>query len=137
MIKNLMTFVLLILFIIGCVPKAEHEKLKSELEQTQQELFDVQQKYDVLNNERIQLELQRNQTPYLSEEQAMQFIKDNYSFYEKGKKFRNVQLRRIADNSFKVSLETCISKGDFSESDFFWNAEVRTLTVYSNGKYDF
>jgi len=119
--------------------KLEKEKseLENQLEETKQELTDISDKYNLLYEEKRQAEIQRNKTPYISEDQALQYIKDNYAFYEKDMKYRNVQLRRTADNSFRVSLEECTKKGDFSNDDFFWHSRVRTLTVHKSGKYDF
>lgn len=91
----------------------------------------------MLIEEKRQAEIERNRKPYITEAQALQHIKDNYNFDEKHMRYRNVQLRRIADNSFRVSLETCTKKGNFSNNDFFWTSSVRTLTVNNNGKYEF
>lgn len=128
----------------SCVLESDYKKLEVDyaelqvqLEVTKQELSDVTYKYDLLVEEQLQAEMERNEKPYITEVQALQYIKDNYSFYEKDMRYRNVQLRRIDDNVFMVSLETCTRKGDFSNDDFFWNSQVRTLTVYKDGKYDF
>ena len=88
-------------------------------------------------SEKIQSEIENNKLPLVTEVQALKYIKDHYSFYDRDTKFRNVKLRRTTDNSFKVALETCTKKGDFSNNDFFWRSEVHTLTVQNNGKYDF
>ena len=139
----------------ACVSKSDYDKLEKEkseletlLEKTTQELSDVNYKYDQILEEKKQAELEiirkkrqaeieRNRVPYISDSKAKQYIKDNYAFYEKDTKYRNLQLRRIANNSFKVSLEECTAKGDFSNDDFFWHSRVRTLTIHNNGKYDF
>lgn len=137
---------LLIIFLSlnGCVSKSDYENLereKSQLESTlkevKQELSDVQYNLDQLLEEKRQAEIERNKTPYISEAQALNYVKDNYDFYEKDMRYRNVVLRRIADNSFRVSLEECTKKGSFSNNDFFWNSRVRTLIVHNNEKYDF
>ena len=141
---KLFGFGIFLLTLSSCVSKSDYEKLEkdkaeiqAELEKTKQELSDLTYNYDLLIEEKRQAEIERNRKPYITEDQALQHIKDNYSFYEKDMRYRNVQLRRIADNSFRVSLETCTKKGDFSNNDFFWHSSVRTLTVYNNGKYDF
>lgn len=128
----------------SCVPTSDYEKLEKEkneletqLEEIKQELADITDKYDLLIEKERQAEIERNKKPYITEAKALKYIKDNYSFYEKDMKYRNVQLRRISGNSFRVSLETCTKKGGFCDDDFFWNSSVRTLTVYNNGKYDF
>ena len=127
----------------SCVSQSDYDKLKAEKEELEQkvtqienELSSVEFKYNQLLEEKRQAEIERNRISYISEAKALQYIKDNYSFYEKDTRYRNVQLRRIADNSFRVSLEECTSKGGCND-DFFWHSIVRTLTVHNNGKYDF
>lgn len=134
---KLVLLVIITITLIGCVSKSEYEKLEKELEKTKQELTYIKGQYEVLLEEKRQAEIERNRKPYISEAQALQYIKDNYDFYEKDMLYRNVQLRRIDDNSFRVSLETCTKKGSFSNDNFFWFSTVRTLIVYNNGKYDF
>lgn len=147
-----------LLTMTACVPKSDYEKLEKEktdvenhyeklekektdlenqLEEIKQELSSMSDKYYELYDEKRKAEIERNKTPHISKSEALQYIKDNYSFYEKDMLYRNVQLRRISDNSFRVSLEECSNKGPFSDNEFFWNSNVRTLTVHSNGKYDF
>lgn len=128
----------------GCVSKSDYEKLEVEnseltiqLDATKQELLNISNKYNQLNYEKQQAEIEKNNTPYISEDQAMQYISDNFAFYEKDVSYRNVQVRRISDNSFSVSLETCTKKGPFSNDEFFWRTSVRNLTVHKSGKYDF
>lgn len=131
------------LILSSCVSESDYKKLEGEkedierrLKETEQELSNLTYEYNLLIEEKRQAEIERNRIPYISEEQALRYIKDNYAFYDKDIKYRNVQLRRIADNSFKVSLEECTKKGPFSSDDFFWSSIVRTLTVYNNGKYN-
>lgn len=141
---KILSLLIFILTLNGCVSKSDYEKLereKAQLEDTlneiKQELTEVQYNYEQLLEEKRLAEIERNRKPYISEAQALNYIKDNYDFYEKDMRYRNVVLRRVDDNSFRVSLEECTKKGPFSNDDFFWNARVRTLTVHNNGKYDF
>ena len=117
--------------------KIENIELQIERNELANELQKTQENYDLLLYEKQQKEIEINKTPYISEKQALQYIQDYYSFYNKDFKYRNVQLRRKAKNSFTVSLEECIDKADFTSGDFFWNSTVRTLTVYEDGNYDF
>lgn len=142
--KRLIGSTIFLIFVSSCVPKSDFEKLEKEksnltyqLEEMKQNLSDVTNKYDLLIEEKRRDEIEQNKKPYITEYRALQLIKDNYSFYEKNMVYRNVQLRRIADNSFKVSLETCINKESFRKNDFHWHSSVRTLTVHNNEKYDF
>jgi len=132
------------LSLIGCVSQTEYDKLETEknnaessLQAVKQELSEVSHQYELILEEQRQAEIERNKKPYINELQALQYIEDNFSFYQQDETYRNVQLRRIDDNSFRVSLEQCTKKGTFSNNDFFWHSKVRTLTVHNNGKYDF
>jgi hypothetical protein len=121
----------------GCVTKSEYERVEAELETTKLELSQVKTNYEILLNEKRQEEIQRNSVPYITEEQALRYIDDHFSFYDRDTKYRNVDIRRLSDNSFTVAIETCTKKGNFSNDNFFWNSSTRTLTVYPDGKYDF
>lgn len=136
------------LILASCVPQSDYDKLKIEKEEIEQKVTELETKlsnvefeHNQLLEEKRQAEIERNKTPYISEAKAMQYIKDNYLFYEKDTKYRNIQLRRIADNSFRVSLEECSCKsiggGDCCNDNFFWDSRVRTLTIHNNGTYDF
>jgi hypothetical protein len=126
-----------LVFNTSCVLKSDFENIKNELEKTKLELFELKKEHQKLLEVKKQEELERNRVPFISEEQALGYINDYYGFYDRDIKFRNVVLRRISDNTFKVSLETCSQKGNFSDDDFFWSSSVRTLKVYMDGKYDF
>lgn len=132
-----LVLLLSLMTLTSCVSKSDYDKVKKELEETKQELSKMKRNYESLLEEKKQEELERNRIPFISEAQALNYIKDFFDFYNKDMTYRNVVLRRISDNSFRVSLETCTNKGDFSNNDFFWTSSVRTLTVHSNGKYDF
>jgi len=128
---------IMVLSLNACVPKSDYEKLEKEKNEVEKQLEETKKEYNLLYEEKRQAGIEKDRIPYVSEDQALKYIKDNYAFYEKDMKYRNVQLRRIADNSFRVSLEECTKKGDFSNDDFFWHSNVRTLTVHKSGKYDF
>lgn len=121
----------------GCVTKSEYERVEAELETTKLELSQVKTSYEILLNEKRQEEIRRNSVPYITEEQALGYIDDHFSFYDRDTKYRNVALRRLSDNTFTVAIETCTKKGNFSNDNFFWTSSTRTLTVYPDGKYDF
>lgn len=113
------------------------EDYQNKIEKLEKDNVKYKEQYYLIKNEKQQKEIEINKKPYVSEKQALQYIRDYYSFYNKDFKYRNVQLRRKAKNSFTVSLEECINKADFTSGDFFWNSTVRTLTVYEDGNYDF
>jgi hypothetical protein len=153
--------VLNVVILSSCVSDSAYKKLEKEkkdlenqIRNNNQKINDLTQKYDTLNNKlkleeedkkevakqnpkpnNTSIETINNNYPFITEEQAMQYINDNYSFYDKNKLYRNVQLRRITSNSFDVSLDE--KSKAFSHNDFNWLSRVKRLTVYNNHKYDF
>lgn len=142
-----MLYPLLLVTIVGCVPQSDYNQLKSEKDELElkvgkleDEISNIQHEYNQLLAEKRETEIEMSKAPYISEEKAILYIKDYYSFYEKDIQYRNIELRRIADNIFKVSVEECGWKSTSGEDpcdggDFYWSAKVRTLTVYNNGKF--
>jgi hypothetical protein len=137
MYKSSVISLLISICLLGCVSKSDYERVEAELETTKLELSQVKTSYEILLNEKRQEEIRRNSVPYITEEQALGYIDDHFSFYDRDTKYRNVALRRLSDNTFTVAIETCTKKGNFSNDNFFWTSSTRTLTVYPNGKYDF
>lgn len=125
------SFAILCIILIGCVPKSENEKLEGELKQMRQELNELKQSQGLDTNK---TQSQKNQNN-ISEEKALKCIDDYFDFYDRDTEYRKVELRRISENSFEVCLETCDI--DFIKYDYMWSSSNWTLTVYSNGKYDF
>lgn len=132
---NKLTFLIFATTLFSCVSKTEYDKLNTEKELLTQKLNLLQIEYDKLLEAQRQEEIQRTKIKYYSEQEALGYIKDYYSFYQPDILYRNVRLRRTGDNSFKVSLETTTSKGDFSNDDFFWSSQVYNLTISNDGKY--
>lgn len=71
-----------------------------------------------------------------SEEKALEFVNDNYYFYDANTVYRNPKLRRVSNNVFIVSVEECM-KSFQDDGDFFWRSVVYTLTIKSNTKYTY
>ena len=113
--------------------KTENELLKTKITVLESELSGVRLKYNQLLKEKKQAEIEKSKIPYVTEEKAMEYIVDNYSFYEKDIKYRNVELRRSKKNIFLVSLQEC-PRG-FGYGEAFWISRVRTLTVYGDSEY--
>jgi len=131
------------LIILACgVPQDDYNKLKREKEELEGKLQDVEseisnlkQQNDDLLEEKRQIEIEKNRTPFVTESQALNYIKDYYDFYDSDVDYRNVRLRRLEDNVFTVSLEECTKKGNFSNNDFFWTSRIKRLTVNNDGTY--
>lgn len=131
------------LIISACgVPQDEYDKLKLEkvaleekLQDSELEISNLKQQNDDLLEEKRQIEIEKNKTPFVTESQALDYIKDYYDFYDSDVDYRNVRLRRLEDNVFTVSLEECTKKGSFSDNDFFWTSRIKRLTVNSDGTY--
>jgi hypothetical protein len=136
----------------SCVSKSEYDRLKAANNELIQKLaheaaerskvqMELDQLVQQIREERTQTVVDFNKKPYVSATRALEIIEEHYSFYERDKKYRNVILRRAADNSFKVSLEECLCKSygrtSCCELNVLWDAKVKTLTIRENDKYDF
>ena len=141
----------LLLVVASCVSKTKYEDLKDDYQKSQLEkenleveLADLQEQYYEVKSDHDRLviakrreEAQKNRKKYVSESEALGYIKDYYSFYNSDIKYRNIQLRRTDKNRFKVSLEEVTNKGTFSNDDFFWNSSVYNLTVNNDNTYKY
>lgn len=78
-------------------------------------------------------------THEVSQEDALAIIKDNYGFYEKHLKYSDIQLRRVGQNIFDVSVNECNTNiyGGLCKDKDVWDQKIRKLTVYSDGRYDY
>lgn len=115
--------------------KLEKEALEEKLQDSELEISNLKQQNDDLIEEKRQIEIEKNRTPFVTENQALGYIKDYYDFYDSDVDYRNVRLRRLEDNVFTVLLEECTKKGSFSNNDFFWTARIKQLTVNNDGTY--
>lgn len=66
---------------------------------------------------------------------ALVCLYDYYEFYHADYTFRNEKIRRVSNNVFYISLQECLDKKEFKESDFFWSSKVFVLTIHSSKKY--
>lgn len=144
-------YLILFLGLTGCVSKSKYEKLETDyqslimekrtletdLASVQQSYFQVKSDYDEMLESKRKEEIQRNSKKYISETEALGYIRDYYSFYDGDTKYRNVQLRRTDKNRFKVSLEEVTKKGSFSNNEFFWSSAVFNLIVNNDDTYKF
>lgn len=78
-----------------------------------------------------------------SEEQALEYIKDYYEFYNADETYSTPKVRRISNNVFYISLDYC-NAGDScfqqydsyrTRQDIFWRSKVLILTISPNDKY--
>lgn len=74
---------------------------------------------------------QESSIPYVTEKEALAYIKDHYSFYNTDYVYKDVQLRRSKDNEFTVSIQ------EKMKDTYSWRGYVKTLVVFSNGEYRF
>lgn len=71
---------------------------------------------------------------YTKEEEALDLIEDYYGFYRTDYVYKETQIRRIDDNSFKVSLRECPI--EMTNSRYHWSSKVLTLMNHDDGTYD-
>ena len=127
----------------GCVSQSEYDKLQEENKKLKEKnsiqfarIALLTSELDELEREKEKAQIEKNRIKWYSDDQALNYVKDYYEFYNTDNKFRNVKIRRVTDNEFRVSLEECTKKASFSNDDFFWNARVYRLTIDNKGKYD-
>jgi|GEM_PF-3426912 len=128
-------FVLFILFLGSCVPKSNYDKLKLEYNKLKSENDSLKTSLKSQNNKGNRKRVKQAQTSskLYSDEDALEFVKDYYDFYNANYKYRNARVRRISNNEFLISLEECDK--DLTSNESFWNARVRTLTIKDDGTY--
>ncbi len=144
-------YLILFLGLTGCVSKSKYEKLESDyqtlimenqtletdLASVQQNYFQVKSDYEEILESKRKEEIERNAKKYVSESEALGYIRDFYEFYDSDTQYRNIKLRRTDKNIFKISLEEVTKKGPFSDNDFFWKAVVYNLTVNNDNTYKY
>lgn len=127
--KNMNKLIYLIVFaplMLGCVSQAEYDKLKAEKEKLQND-------YDNLLAEKRQIEIEKNSKKYFSEKDVLSALRDYYEFYDRDMVYRNPKIRRVDNNSFKISMDIRYKKAP--NENFFWNATVITLVINNDGSY--
>ncbi len=153
------TYLLITLALISCVPKSEYENLKLEYtdlntkyenlqyenEQLEKEITDfseIKNSYENLIQEKIKLEKElANHRPKgnrlsqktYSERQAIETVQDYFDFYDRDYVIRNIKVRRKSNSSFWVSYEKVNRK--FSDNDFHYNSETKILDFFENDEY--
>lgn len=87
-------------------------------------------------------------TPQINytEQQAIDYIADYYSFYNADEIYTDAVARKISKNVFHVSVkycnggkDTCYKKnydGFEVKDEMFWSSKVLILTIFKNGKYE-
>ena len=141
--KKIHFFILIPILFFGCVSQTKYDELLEENKQLKEEngiqstrimLFEA--KVEELEEEKRNAQIEKTKIKWYSDEQALGYVKDYYEFYNSDNRFRNVKIRRVTDNQFRVSLEECTKKANFSNDDFFWNARVYRRTIDNKGNYD-
>lgn len=147
--KILPLMIFAIISLVGCgVPQEKYdeleekydelikanERLQNTIEEQSSEISDIQQ--EVLNykeKERKQIE-QQNSKPYISEAEAIEYLDQDYAFYNRGYVYKDLKVLRIGPNEFKFSMREV--RVDHKDDDFFYVDQVKTLTVFKDGKYN-
>ncbi|MBG6112134.1 hypothetical protein IWX84_003030 [Flavobacterium sp. CG_9.10] len=143
MIKKIIISLTVLFILSSCmVPQSDYNELKSEndvLKSLNKKLETLNEKLrsklDLIEFKNREIEEAKLKISLRTEEEALRLIEDYYKFYNANMTYRNPQLRRNADNEFKVSLEECINKDTYKEGDFFWHSRVLTLEINNDGTY--
>jgi len=108
------------------VSQSEYDELKSE----NKRLKTTIQKLESEN-----LEAMRRAASRHTEAEALKCLKDYYEFYNPNFAYRKPKVRRVNENTFQISLQTCINKQPFLSDNFHWSSEVLTLKINDDGTY--
>lgn len=68
-----------------------------------------------------------------TEKDALGFLEDYYSFYQRDKRFRNPIFKRISYNSFEISVEEC--NKNYTDDDIYYNSALFILNI-KNDDYE-
>ena len=138
-------YICLLMGVVSCVSKTEHEdlefeyrklqlekeNLEKELSELRSEYYEVRSDHDRLLNARRKEEMERKRKKYVSESEALDHIKDYYNFYKGSTAPRDIKLRRTDKNSFVVSLKSSIGMMDSGIT------EIYHLKVNNDDTYTF
>lgn len=132
-----LTFILILL--IGCDSQKDYSKLKKEnkellnrIEELETSLALIEAEYEKLVEEKqiAEAEAMRNYHP---ESEAIRLLEDYYAFYNANMVYRNPNIRRVNNNTFKISLEECQKR--LRDFEMYWNSSVKTLVINNDGTY--
>ena len=126
---------------IGCVSQSDYDKVKEEnknlknsVEQLETKLSNIEYDYNKLIEEKRLAEIERNKKKYRTEVEALSTLKDYYEFYNANEVYRRPKVRRVDNNTFRISLEECPKV--FKHIEFHWNSSVKTLVINNDGTYN-
>jgi len=141
-LKNLPLIFFVIVSLVGCgVPKKEYnelkeanERLQSKIEKQSLEISNLQQEVFKYEEKERKLIEQQKSKPYISESKAIEYLNQDYEFYNRGYVYKDLKVLRVGANEFKFSMRE--GKADLKDNDFFYVDQVKTLTVFKDGKYN-
>lgn len=122
--------------------KREKEKIINENAKTIDSLKLLISKKSITKVKNV-VNSQEIKTKYYTEAEAINYVKDYYSFYKKDYLVQNIKVRRISNNIFHVSLEEesrnilKIKKNiaRLEETDLVWDSSNYKLTIYNSKEY--
>jgi SMC interacting uncharacterized protein involved in chromosome segregation len=134
--RNLICSLTIFAILTSCgVPQKDFDKIKTENEQLKKEILKLEFENSELKTLNKKLEEKKLEASYHTETEALKLLKDYYEFYNADMIYRHPKVRRVNNNTFSISLEACVKKGDFQNNDFFWNSQVLTLMINPDGTY--
>jgi hypothetical protein len=151
--KQLVFPVLVAFLTISCVLKSDYHSLKASRDSLRIENDSIKQKLSkyistdkIKSNgiletlvEQSKRRVTRSEPPaelivkYYTDDEALETVKDWYSFYRADYLFQNERIRRMSANTFLISLsEAYKTSADMKE---LWSAVVWKLTIKNDGRY--
>lgn len=161
--RKLILIILLCVLFVSCVSQSKYEKLEAREEYARETAKEYMHLYDSLIyvvipklEEKIKQQNKprkkaKTKSKFYTEQQALNYIKDWYDFYNSEWTYRNPRIRRKANNVFVVSLEEAtkssriekikinkdLTTSKTGEMIYTWYSNVYELTIANNGKYSF
>ncbi|PKV49588.1 hypothetical protein ATE84_1619 [Aquimarina sp. MAR_2010_214] len=161
--RKLILIILLYVLFVSCVSQSKYEKLEAREEYARETAKEYIHLYDSLIyvvipklEEKIKQQNKsrrrtKTKSKFYTEQQALNFVKDWYGFYNAEWIYRNPRIRRSANNVFVVSLEEAtkstgrrtikinkdLTTTETGEMIYTWYSNVYELTIANNGKYNF
>jgi seryl-tRNA synthetase len=113
--------------------KETNESLQNKIEEQTTKIYNLTQKTLNLEKKEKALIKEQNTKPYISKAKAIEYLDQDYSFYNRGYVYKDLKVLRVGPNEFKFSMRE--GKADRVNEDFWYVDQVITLIVNKNGKY--
>jgi len=124
-------YFLTFLSFMSCNSSNDDNQMQQEIQETKKQLDSLK---TIIKAKEEQIVLENNDVNtlfFVTDNQALDYVKDYYSFYLSDWEYRGPILRRRDNNNFDIKLEDHPKDDEY----FPWQTKIIKLTVYKNGEY--